>query len=171
MSISLRKVLPFLVLVGLCSGGCTSITIKSNKDATSVRKLDRVFVLVNQGEMGKQPLSNVLIDSFRSCLSNSPVQLAFSIASPLELDENSHLSQIEEFQPQAVLLIRVKTFLVDEFGGYPRIVYDASLFSPKMDKRMWRATIDNCGGTALMNKRMREMAEKIVLQLRQDGFL
>jgi hypothetical protein len=164
-------ILSVLILAMAGGSGCTSVTVHSNKDAAAVHRIGKLFVLINQGELEKQPLSNMLADDLRNSFSNSPVQLAMSIVSPLELDEQKHDREIEAFHPDAVLTIQVRTFIVDEYGGYPKILYDVSLLDPAARHRLWRAAIDNSGGTALMDRRMREMAEKIVAQLRQDGFL
>ena len=160
------------VLITLLFGtGCTSVKLQATKDQASVRRIQRLFVLVDQGEIGKQTLSENFLTSFQSCLTNTPVQLASSISSPLELDERIHDAKIAAFDADAVLVIHIKTGVVDEFGGYPLIVYDASLFDAGRKKRWWRAVINNAGGTALMKRRMREMAEEIVSQLKRDGFL
>jgi hypothetical protein len=161
--------LSILVLAAICGSGCSSITIQSNKDATAVHKVERLYILINHGDVEKQSLSLALAASFKNCLSNSPVQLMVSIASPLELDERAHDKEIASFRPDAVLVVQVKTFIIDEFNGYPKILYDASLYPPTMNKRLWRAGISNSGGQ--MKRRMRDMTEKIVQQLRQDGFL
>jgi len=161
-----------LVLSALFLGaGCTSVKLKSTKDPAAVRKINRLFVLINQGETDNPKLSNELIEHFRNSLSNSPVKLEFSIMSPLDLDEQVHDAKIKQFDADAVLVIRVTTFILSEYGGYPTIIYDVSLFDPEMKKRLWRGSVNNSGGTALMNRRMREMAEAIVSQLKKDGFL
>jgi hypothetical protein len=163
--------LGFFFGVLFLGAGCTSVKLKSTKDPAAVRKISRLFVLINQGETDNPKLSNELSEHFRNSLSNAPVQLEFSIMSPLELDEKIHDSKIKQFNADAVLTIRVTTFVVSEYGGYPTIIYDVSLFDPEMKKRLWRGSVNNSGGTALMNRRMREMAEAIVSQLRKDGFL
>ena len=151
--------------------GCTSVSLKSTKDPAAVRKINRLFVLINQGETDNQKWSNELIEHFRNSLTNSPVRLEFSIVSPLELDERVHDARIKQFDADAVLVVRVTTFVVSEYGGYPTIMYDVSLFDPEVKKRLWRGSVNNSGGTALMSRRMREMAEAIVSQLSKDGFL
>jgi hypothetical protein len=161
----------FVLGVLLLGAGCTSVKLQSTKDPAAVRKIDRLFVLINQGETDNPKLSSELVDHFRNSLSNSPVKLEFSIMSSLELDEQIHDAKIKQFEAEAVLVIRVTTFIVSEFGGYPTIIYDVSLFDPELKKRLWRGSVNNSGGTALMNRRMREMAEAIVSQLKMDGFL
>lgn len=151
--------------------GCTSVKLQSTKDPAAVRKLSRLFILINQGETDSANLSNELAGYFRNSLSNSPVELEFSIVSPLELDERVHEAKVKQFGADAILAIRVATFVVSEYGGYPTIVYDVSLFERDFKKRLWRGSVNNSGGTALMSRRMREMAEAIVAQLRKDGFL
>ena len=151
--------------------GCTSVNLKSTKDPAAVRKINRLFVLINQGETDTPKLSNELTQHLRNSLSNSPVKLEFSVMSPLELDERVHDAKIKQFDADGVLVIRVTTFIISEYGGYPTIIYDVSLFDPEIKKRLWRGSVNNSGGTALMNRRMREMAEAIVSQLRKDGFL
>lgn len=152
--------------------GCTSITIKSNKDASAVRQLNRLSIVINHGEVSDKALSNYLIDGFKSCFSNAPVQVDYTVLSALDLDTKSHEQQIKAFNPDAVLEVSVTTYVVSaEYGGYPTIMYDASLYNPDLTKRLWRAAIDNSGGTALMKLRMHQMAGKIATQLQADGFL
>ena len=58
-----------LVLSALFLGaGCTSVKLQSTKDPAAVRKINRLFVLINQGETDNPKLSNELIDHFRNCL-------------------------------------------------------------------------------------------------------
>jgi hypothetical protein len=162
----------FLVaMLGLVSG-CTSVTIQSNKDASAVHQLNRMFVVINHGEVKDQELSNYLIDGFKGCFSNAPVQVDYTVLSALDLDTKSHEQQIKAFNPDAVLEVSVTTYVISaEYGGYPTIMYDASLYNPDLTKRIWRAAIDNSGGTALMKMRMHQMAGKIATQLQTDGFL
>ena len=151
--------------------GCTSVKIKSNKDASATQKIQRLFVIVNHGEVNEQKFSNELIHSLRNCLSNTPVQIEFSVMTPLDLNPEIHQDKVKAFHPDAVLVISVSTYVVDQYGGYPTIMYDASLYDPAQKRRLWRGAINNSGGTALMKLRMRQMAEKVVGQLRQDGLL
>jgi len=165
--------LPVTVLATACAilAGCTSVTVQSTKDTAAVHKIGRLFVLINHGDLGNQTYSNELAANLRSVLSNPPPVMEISIASPLELDEKVHVGRIQRFNPEAVLVIRLSTAVLDEFGGYPILKYDASLFDPKMEKRLWRGAVNNSGGTALMKRRMRETAEVIISQLQKDGFL
>jgi hypothetical protein len=161
-----------LLAVVLClAAGCTSVTINSNKDEASVHQLNRLFVIVNHGEVKDKQLSNELIDGFKGCFSNAPVQVDYSIMSALDLDATAQTDKIKAFNPDAILLVSVTTYVMAEYGGYPTILYDASLYNPDHTKRLWRAAINNSGGTALMDRRMHEMAGKITTQLQTDGFL
>ena len=161
----------FITLALFCGSGCTSVSLESNKDAAAVHKINRLFILINQGEVKSQPLSKSLAAAFENCFSNTPTRVDIAIASPLDLDESGYKSRMETFNADAVLVVGVQTFIVDQFGGYPTIMYDASLYDSAMKKREWRAAINNSGGTALMNRRMKEMSESIVSQLKLDGFL
>jgi hypothetical protein len=172
----MKKLLSHLMVAGvvlsaLLLSGCTSVKLKSTKDSAAVKKVNRLFVLINQGETDKPTLSNQLIGHFRNALTNTPVRCEFSISSPLDLDEKVHDAKIKEFNADGVLSISVTTFILSEYGGYPTIIYDVSLFDPESKKRLWRGSVNNSGGTALMNRRMREMADAIVAQLKKDGFL
>jgi len=171
---SMKLKLRLMLIVSVVCGtfvGCTSVKVQSTKDAQAVRKIERLFVLINHGDLGNQPYSNDLANNLRSVLSNPPPVMGISIVSPLELDERVHEAKIKQFNPDAVLVIRLTTAVLNEYGGYPILKYDASFFDPKMDKRLWRGAVNNSGGTALMKRRMREMAEVIIGQLRKDGFL
>jgi len=162
----------FLAAILSFAAGCTSVTIKSNKDESSVRQLKRLSIVINHGEVTDTQLSNYLIDGFKGCFSNAPVQVDYSLVSALDLDTKSQTERIKTFNPDAVLVVSVTTYVIAaEYGGYPTIKYDASLFDPGLTKRYWRAAVDNSGGTALMKLRMHQMAGKIATQLQTDGFL
>lgn len=168
--IGAKRVAMALALAAFCGTGCTSISLESNKNAAAIHKVDRLFILINQGEVKDQPLSKMLATAFQNCFTNAAPKVDIAITSPLDLDENAYKASITNFHADAVFVVSVNTFIIDEFGGYPTIMYDASLFDPSMKQRVWRAAINNSGGTALMERRMWEMAEKIVQQLHQDGF-
>ncbi len=169
----LRYGLACLAAVLLCqlTTGCTSIKIQANKDAASVKKIKRLYVVIQHGDVGQQALSNGLASALRNAFTNTPVALEVSIANPVELDEKVHLKRITQFESDAAMVITATGGIIADFGGYPTIIYDASLFDPQLEKRLWRARIDNSGGTALMTRRFREMADTIVRQLKQDGFI
>jgi len=165
------RLLAMLSLGCLLLPGCTSVQLQSNKDESGLVKLKRLFVLVNHGEADKQPYSTDFAAALKATLTNEPVELEIVIASPLDLDTKMYQKRIDAFRPTAVLVVTATGGVISEYGGYPTLIYDASLMTPDMEKRLWRARINNSGGTALMTRRMREMAEKIVQQLRRDGFL
>lgn len=160
-----------IAVLTLLITGCTSVQLVANKDAGAVKKLQRLFVVVNHGEANKQKLSTDLIAQFRSSLTNSLVQAEYAVVSALDLDDRVLDEKIKAFNPDAVLVIRVANYVVDQYGGYPTIRYDVSIFDHATKKRVWRSAVNNSGGTALMERRMREMADKIIGQLRDDGFL
>lgn len=160
-----------LLLLALLVTGCTSIDVRANKDPASVRKINRMFVLIQHGDVDDQPYSRDLADALRNAFANTPVNVDIAIANPVELDEKIHMRRISQLQPDAAMVIKATGEVLSEYGGYPTIIYDVSLFEPDLEKRLWRARVDNSGGTALMKRRMREMAERIIKQLRTDGFL
>ena len=164
-------VLAGMALAMVCFVGCTSISLESNKDPAAVRKLNRLFVLINQGDTKNKPLSQSLSSAFREYFTNGTPQVDIAIASSLDLDESAMRSRMAGFTPDAILTISAVNYVVDPYGNYPRIVYDVSLFDPIAKRRIWRASIDNSGSTDFMDRRMREMARKIVQQLQLDGFL
>ena len=164
-----------LIVAALCLGvtgcGSVSVTVQSTKDAQAVHKVERLFVIINHGDLGGQSYSEDLAHNLRLILSNPPPDLEIGIVSPLDLDEKQHGAKIKQFKPDAVLVIRLTTAVLDPFGGYPILKYDASLFDAMMKKRLWRGAVDNSGEGALVKLRMSKMAEVLVTQLRKDGFL
>src|SRR6185295_10549054 len=123
----ITKLVTFAWLAGamLCSfvTGCTSVKVQATKDPQSVHKLGRLFVVINHGDLGNQPYSTDLANNIRSVLSNSPPALEVSIVSPLELDERVHEDRIKQFNSDAVLVIRLTTAVLSEYGGYPTLKY------------------------------------------------
>jgi hypothetical protein len=160
-----------LMMAAWFGAGCTSVSLQSSKDASAVRKTDRLFIIINQDDVKKQQLAKSLAVSFQGCFTNGAPIVEMSVLSPLDLDESAVDRRVRDFHADTVLIVSLKTFIIDETGGYPNMVYDASLYEASTHKRIWRAAINNSGSTDLMDRRMREMAEKIVQQLRQDGFL
>ena len=171
MNAALKLNLAGLAAVGLLVAGCTSVTIKATRDPHAVHRVERLFVVINHGDLSHESYSQQLAASLASLLSNPPPVIEISVVSPLELDEKIHDRQLQQFKPDAVLVIRLTTAVVSEYGGYPTLQYDASLFDPKTERRLWRGSVNSSGGTALMQRRLRETAEVIVKQLRKDGFL
>jgi hypothetical protein len=170
------------MLALICGNGCAniSVTLQSNKDVTAVRPVKRLYVLIQQGVLEKQPMSkkpdeqlksDVLAASLRNCLSNTPVQLEISVVGPLALDESIYETKIQGFYADAVLIIKVQNLVVDQFGGSPIIYYDAILYDEITHKYVWRAVINNSGDPGAMDQRMQKMAGAIVAQLRADGFI
>jgi hypothetical protein len=170
------------MLALICGNGCanTSVTLLSNKDVAAVRPVKRLYVLIEQGALEKQPVSkkldeqlksDVLAASLRNCLSNTSVKLEISVVDPLALDEKIYETKIWEFYADAVLIIKIKNVVMDQFGGSPIIYYDAGLFDEITHKYVWRAVINNSGNPGAMDQRMQKMADAIVAQLRADGFI
>lgn len=159
-----------LATICICGSGCASISMDSTKDAAAVHKLQRLYIFINQPQLPPS-FSQSLATAFQNCLSNSPVELNMSAAKPLVLDERSYDSQIEAFHPDDVLVVKVQIAFEDQLGGYPKIIYDVSLFDNFTKKREWRAVINNFGDVSATNRRMKEMAQSIVSQLKLDGFL
>jgi hypothetical protein len=151
--------------------GCVSIKVQANKDEASVRKVKRLFVLIQQGDVGRQTYSKELASALQNASTNTPVVTEITIANPVELDESAHRKQMDEFGCDAVLVIKATAGILEDFGRYPTIIYDASLFDPQLKKRLWRAHINNSGPTMVMKRRFREMSESIVRQLKNDGFI
>jgi hypothetical protein len=151
--------------------GCTSIHVHANKDPEAVRKVRRLSILIHHGDTGEQIYSKDLSAALHTAFTNTAVSVDVDIAGPAELDDKGHQRRRAEFQCDSVLVITATGGVVNGYGGYPTIIYDMSLYEPKLDKRLWRARVDNSGGTALIELRMRKMAERLVQQLRDDGFL
>lgn len=161
-----------LITIVLASGifsGCASAKVVSNRDPELTKDLERIFVLIDHGEVTKQQFSGSLSKHLAAALTNVTVKIA--IVSPLELDEKAHQHAISEFAPDAVLVIKCNGGVLHEYGGYLRLTYDVSLYDSKQEKRLWRAAASNDGGTAVMEKRLRVMADEIVVTLQRDGFL
>ena len=171
-----------LALVLLCGNGCAniSVTMQSNKDPAVMHQVRRLYVLIDQDVLEKQTVSKksdqplpseALAASLRNCLSNAPVQLDIGSINPLALDEKIYETKILDDHADAVLIIKFRNALMDQFGGCPIIYYDAILYNQIVQKPVWRALITNSGSPDVMDQRMQKMAMTIVAQLRVDGFI
>jgi len=170
------------ILALICGNGCAnaSVTMQSNKNAAAVRPIRRLYVLIQQDALEKQPLSkksseqlksDVLAANLQNCLSSNSVQSKISVVDLLALDEKIYETKIQEFYSDAVLVIGIKNGVIDQFGGTPMICYDAKLYDEILRKYVWRAAINNSGDPGAMDQRMQKMAVAIVAQLRADGFI
>lgn len=170
------------MLTLICGNGCAniSVTLQSNKDVAAVRPIRRLYVLIKQDAQEKQPVSKklneqlkseVLAASLQNCLSNASIQLKVSVVDTLVLDEKIYETKIQEFYSDAVLIIEIRNGVMDQFGGYPIIYYDARLYDEIMQRTVWRAVINNSGDPSAMDQRMQRMGVAIVKQLRTDGFI
>lgn len=171
-----------LALALFCGNGCAniSVSLQSNRDPEVMHQISRLYVLIDQGVFENQPAAKsaggslpsvALAAGLRNCLSNSPVQLEISIRDPLALNGQNFDAKILEFQADAVLVVRLRNAVLDQFGGCPIIYYDASLFNEITQKCVWRGILKNSGDPAAINRRMRKMAGLLVAQLRADGFI
>ena len=160
-----------LCAVLLCVVGCSTVTMQSAKDADAVHKINRLYIFIKCGEIKQSTMMNNLASDLTNCFSNQPVMAKITVTSPLNLDPKVYERQVKEFAPDSVLIISVAASVVDPYGGYPNITFDASLFDPGAPKMKWRASIVNTGSTDAMERRMRKMAESIINQLKLDGFL
>jgi hypothetical protein len=172
----------FSLLLLIFSNGCANVavTLQSNKDAAAVHYVRRLYVLVNLGEFEKQPLSKnascqmhagVLADSLRESLTNTTVQAEIQVVNPLELNPGIYDQQIRAFHADGVLMVKLRQFVVNQFGGCPTVNFDATLLDELTHKYEWRATINNSGDPEAMDERLKKMGSAIVAQLRTDGFL
>lgn len=161
----------FLWAVLFCAAGCSTISMQSVKDAGAVHKLNRLYIFVKCGEVKNLPMMNNLAAGLVNCFSNQPAKVQVTVTSPLDLDPNVYDRQIKEFAPDSVLILSMTASVVDPYGGYPNMTFDAGLFNPATKKLEWRASIVNSGSTDVMDRRMRKMSDSIVNQLKLDGFL
>jgi hypothetical protein len=177
----------FLILVALWAvlifgNGCasTAVTMQTNKDPGPMHAVKRLFVVINLGPLENQTSFNrgaaeissaSLAEGLRGCFSTNGVQLEIKVVNPLELEKPDYAAQAREFFADAALLIRLDHYVVDQFGNYPMLYYDAALSNEVTHKLVWRALIKNSGNPGTMKERNQRMAESIVAKLRADGFL
>ncbi len=159
-----------LCLIAGFATGCASSRIDAVRDPAITAKLHRLYVLVDHGSV-KTDYSDLLRNDLSELLTQEGIENQTEAMSPLQLDEHAYATNAVAYKPDAVLVIKATGGVLSAYGGYMEITYDASLFNPNMDKRYWRAQVNNEGGTAVMGKRFRVMAEKIIKQLKQDGFI
>src|SRR3954452_13597053 len=84
---------------------CTSVKLQANKDQAAVRKVNRMFLLIQHGDLGEQSYSNDLADALRNAFTNTPVLVDVGIMNPVELDERIHLQRIDSFGADSVMVI------------------------------------------------------------------
>lgn len=172
MTRTLASRLPLAIALAFCAvfTGCTSVKVKSVRDPNYSAKMERVFIVIGGGTES-QELDTYLSQQLRDAFSQENVETDVAILTPLDLDEKKHLERAKAFKADGILSISVTTGVISPYGGYPTLIYDASLYDPEFKTRRWRASINNSGGTGLMKRRMREMAEGIVARLKADGVL
>ena len=177
----------FSILISLWAilffgNGCasTSVTMQTNKNPLAMHSIKRLFVVINLGPLEKQTThtkgaaelsSESLVASLRNCFSSNSVQVEIKVVNPLELEKQDYQAQARQFFADAALLIRLDHYVVNQFGSYPIIYYDAALSNEISHKLVWRALIKNSGNPGTMKERNQRMAETIVAELRADGFI
>ena len=133
----------------------------------SVERLDGITITTNIKSPNPSKRYKFNFKLFYRETKNGKIPKGFIV----ELDEKIYSHDIESYGPQAVLVIVATGGVVSPYGGMEKIVYDASLFAPDLEKRIWRAQIEHSGGTALIGKRMKKMANAIVGQLEKDQLI
>jgi hypothetical protein len=168
-----RLILTSSVLLAICivAAGCSTVSLQSNSDPAAIHRVNRLFIIIQEGDAKNRALADYLAADFRNCFSNRPTFFEVAITTPLDLDERDYERRINAFDADSVLTIGMRSVVADPYGGYPTINYDASLFERLTKKRIWRADIVNSGSPEVMEQRMQKMATAIVSQLEHDGFL
>jgi hypothetical protein len=165
-----RKIISvFLILSSSVLSACSSASIQSTKDTQKVRKLQRLYVVVDHGTSPE--LAGVLVEKLQEQFKTKPVKTEFTARTPLELDEKAPLTKAKRFNADSMLVIKLLEGTKTEYGGFAELKYDVSLYNPDMKDRWWRAVVENSGGTAMMAPRMEKMSKNIVGRLSEDGFL
>ena len=165
-----RCILIMFNMLMLVAVGCATVSIKSSRDMEFKQKLDRLYVVIDHGELDVSH-SETLKEGLSVALSQKQIQSKIYVLSPLDLEENAYEADMASYDPQAILRIEATSSTVGDYGGLAEIVYNVSLVTLTNDKRIWRAQTKNAGGTAMMGKRLRKMANRIVDQLANDGLI
>jgi hypothetical protein len=169
-------ILPALAAAVLAAGplGCASANVKTNKDETYTKKLDRMLIVFPLDEymqayetlLQERMIAELQKRGVASSFAKVSGQLALENAPPLE-------AQAQEFNASSFLFIRRAGGVVNQYGGLVNARFDAQLFDRASKARVWRAAISyNPGGMfAGDSQRVDALVGELVKALANDGLL
>ena len=162
-----------IVFVTLLFSGCASVSVQSARDSAFSEPIHKLFVLLNHVQVDTIDASFTpyLITALKDGFSKKGVEIEIRVISPLALNENASVSEIASYKPDGIMTIVVNGGVVAATGGMATILYNVSIFDSLKNKRIWRAQIDASGGTAVREKRMQMMVQKLSQRLSDDKII
>jgi len=164
----------FAMVATLLLVACASASISSTRDPSFTGTVNRVFIVLNQADIDRidPEYTPALVRALRNEFFKKRIAVEVKTVNPLALDDTAYAAELQQYQPNGVLTIKATSTVISGYGGIHSIVYDASLFSPQQpDRRIWRAQITADGGTAVIEKKMRLVAEELLKRLRADRLI
>jgi hypothetical protein len=126
-----------------------------------------MYIIVNNGQ-ADATYDMYLVAALKEEFSKRSAEVKLRVVDELVLDDNVYIAEAAAYEPDGILMIVATGGTVSGYGGMIEIIYDVSVFDKLTEKRIWRAQIDNSGGTAVVEKRMKLMALDLVKRLTDD---
>jgi len=130
----------------------------------------RLYIVVDKGGLEMTDIQAVATAMQAACAGHVSAYKS-TLLSGMELDSDRVAQDIAAFGADGVLWLRPRGGVVSAYGGYFKLNFDVTLRNVESDRIVWAARAANEGGTAMIEKRNRLAAERIVEQLVKEGLL
>lgn len=145
-------------------GGCADASLQDVRLGRIAQPMERVFVVVHKGPLDRDyavEMSSALV----AALAGHTSAQAGKVLTGMELDDTALPAAVEQFASDGLLVLEPSGGTLSIYGGAPKVFYAATLLDVHTDHVVWRATVLHEGGTAVVGKRCRLAAEKMVQSL------
>jgi len=170
---TLLSKISLVTVLAILLTGCASVSVKSVKDSSYDKSIHKLFVILNHTQVDNVDpnYTPYLLKALHDEFEKEKIEVSLNVIRPLSLSNQSFDSEIANYKPDGILTILANGGVSSGGGGLLSIYYDVSVFDAPTEKRIWRARIDASGGTAIREKRMAIMAQKLVHHLKEEKLI
>ena len=177
----IKKIISFVLV--LLFSACATTTISSNFDKSFNQKINKVFVVVSTSPIISeiQPVNNLRSENLASLLSSELVSSFHNInirsssysITGLELSKDDVDSKINEYSPDAVLVLKQSDALLHVYGGITKIIFQGELIDSNSEKLIWKGIVTTNGNNypISVDKISASISKEIFKRFQEDGVI
>lgn len=163
-----------LMALALLLAGCASTQVQTRVAEGFSQPVERFYLVAKVAGNWDEASTSMLEEALQAKL-NPCVEMATHVISPLALDPDAYLGEMERFGTSHVLLLEQtmeKTLSQGWMGDSPRgFVFDARLVDLATEDVLWRANLDSGGNAGFRGEYIYSMAETLVEAMKKDGVI
>lgn len=148
-------------MLAVSLGGCAEASLQNVRLGRVAQPMERVFVVVHKEPL-EQPYAIAMTDALIAALSGHTTARKGKVLTGMELDDTVLLDAVEKFATDGLLVLKPIGGTLSYYGGAAKVIYAAKLLDVHTSRVVWQATVKHEGGTAVVERRSRLAAEKMV---------